>query len=231
MGFSNMALVIFLPVLISAIAVFSAAMMMIYQRTAVDRICKIEVMRLQHEMSGILEKLLRLNRPARTLRIQRAHAEASLTVALDSANPVAIAAAQAYRSAIITQQATLASKQQALLAEAGLAREIADRKMFSHRGEHGLRGSVPRPDHAPTLAVRPNPPDSLSPDYLLADDFRDLQSQTYDYHFDVLERLPDWLKRIFHQKGELPESMWGNCSASLKNEEKKWKPILNTANP
>lgn len=230
MGFTTMALAAFLPLLITLLACFAIALLLLYQRTAVDRICKMEVLKLQHELGRILHDLIRLNRSAEALRAQRAQAETALTMALQSGNPLTIAAAQAYRDAIIAKQIALSLQQKALLAQAGVARQVTNRNMQNHRGDFGIHRVFSRPDHAPTLAVRANPPDSLSPSYSPVNSFRGLQSQTYDYTLNVLERLPDWLTRFWKNSGA-PTSMHASCSASLKNQDEKWMPILNAVNP
>jgi hypothetical protein len=233
MGFSTVALILFLPLLISVLAVFSIALLSIYQRTATDRLCKVDVLRLQSELGTILRDLLRLNRSAHALRIARARADAGLAAAIDSAIPIAIAAAKAQQSAVIVRQTALAVRQKELLAQAAMARLSADRRLLAERGHFGLGTVRPRWSSSSTLAVHAEPPDSLTPNYVPDDLFRERQSHTYDYRYDVFDRVPNWLQRflVAQEMGGRMRSVPAKCSASLKEQEGKWVAVLNKAKP
>ena len=229
MGFVHMALVVFLPLFLTALAVAFIFLIYIYQITAADSVCKKEVMHAQHELSGITKDLVKLNRPATTLRAQRKYADIQLATARASGYVPAIAAAEAYQKSIVLAQTLLAARQKSLLAFAASERLASEQRIRSVGLEHGLHGVHGTLDHALTLALRAEPSTSLTPDYVEEYFYRDRQSQTYRYSLRWFDHLPDWLKVFVQNRSQLADLMKPinrSCSATLTGEEDDWKPIL-----
>lgn len=222
-----MALVITAPLLLTILAVLMIALSSIYHITRADRLCKKEAFRLQHELSRLMKELTHLNRLAQSLRAQREVAEAQVVAANSSGYPPAIAAANAYRAAVILEQEALAVKQHALLAQAGSQRVDSKQRFSSEFNAQPISSSESR-----SLAVRPDPPQSLTPDYVPEAAFRDRQSQTYPYKLDLASHWPAVFKKFLDPRvlKEISTDFSTACAATLSNEENKWKPMLNKVN-
>lgn len=216
-----MALTVFLPVFLTAIAGLTIAMLSIDDKTATDTQCKREALRLQSDLGRLLEKLIKMNRSAKSLRAQRAQADAQLAAATASGYPPAIAAAQSYQSSVISAQLDFAAEQQSVLSEAALRRQRSEREL-----PFRLPGVTPDRDRAPSLAVRPDPPDSLTPDYLPDSPFEHKQRETFRYGVDILKYVPAWFK-----SKAVGRTLAAACSATLQQEGSKWKPALNGVKP
>lgn len=229
MGFVHMALVIFLPLFLTALASAFIVMFFIYQLTAADSVCKKEVMRLQRELSRLTQELVRLNKSAAVLRTQRAYADTQLAAARTSGYPPAIAAAEAYQKSIVLAQTLLAAQQKSRLAFAASERLISEQKIRATGALQGMREIRGTLDHSPTLALRAEPASSLTPDYVEESFYRDRQNQTYRYKIQLVERLPDWLRYFVHSHSvlrDLATPTARSCSATLSGKENDWKPIL-----
>jgi hypothetical protein len=227
MGFFTVALVVFLPLLIAGLAALSALLFVMFQKTAADRICKVEAMKLQRELSRLVKEVVRLNRPAAQLRIQRARAEEALAAAAASANPAALVAAKATLDATLVAQAALASRQRNLFVQARAARLRSERELQAKRGSAGMQEIVAI--SSPSLGLIPSQLGSPTPDYVAPPSFGNRQSQTYRYKQNILSRAPNWLLRFLQEDPStrgLLRPFKGDCSATLKTEEEKWQPVL-----
>lgn len=225
-----MAFVIFAPLLLTLLACALICLHSIYQITADDRICMKEVMRTQHELSRLAKSLVQLNRLAGHLRKQKRAADTQLAAAMVSGNPIAIAAAEANEKSVHIAQAALAAKQKSLLSFAGQIRFQSEQRIRAS----GLSDVDSGRDHALTLALRAEPPHSLTPDYVEASFFPERQSQTYSYKIHLFKFLPDWLKQYVSRHPDLADitqPMSRSCSATLLHQEENWKPILKKVNP
>jgi hypothetical protein len=229
MGFVSMALAIFAPLFVTALIIVCIALLSIYQVTAADRICKKEAMRLQHELNGLMKNLTKLNHFAKTLRNKRELAEAQVLAAQASGNPEAIATALAFRKAVIIEQEALAAQQKDFLERAGSERQQSENRLFSQSASVGIQGLRVDPNHATTLAVRPEPANSLTPDYVEKISFKEFQSQTYRYTLNLFQAWPVWLQQhvlnhaLLH---DLSKPLLAACSATLSTQEENWRPIL-----
>ncbi len=229
MGFVTLASVIFLPLLITALAAASILALVIYLRTAADKTCRVRAMNLQHRLQGLMQELMKLNPQARRLRVQRAKAEAELAAAIASAQPAAIAAAKAQLQAVKLMQEALAGKQQLLLVDAVFERRRSEREMQAQKGRFAITRAWAQAGHATGLAVRAEPANSATPDYVITDSFTERQSANFIYEQDFSKQLPDWLRPLL--MGELLRPIKNACAATLKTKEEKWKPVLKKANP
>jgi hypothetical protein len=168
-----------------------------------------------------------MNPNAKRLRIQRAHADADLAAAMASGYPPAIAAAETYQQMVIGLQMAFAAEQRAVFVQAGFEREHSRARFQSTRGTSGIFEPESSSGNE-TLAMRPDPPHSPSPDYLPEETFTESQSQTYSYKLDLFQRLPSWLHSYAKDK-----QRWSvqKCAATLKNKEDNWKPVFKKVKP
>lgn len=226
MGFFHMAMIVFAPLFLTILAVISIVLLSIYQITAADRVCKKEVLRLQHELSLLLKGLNKLNHLATALRRKRNIADENLAAAIASGYGPAIAAATAAQRAVILEQQALAAKQQQILTQAGLERSLSEQRLRVQGVSVGIQELQSTLTHSSTLAVRAQPITSITPDYVEAAAFRERESQTYQYKINLFQRLPIWL-----QQHALNQPVATACSATLSSQEENWKPILKKASP
>ena len=220
-----MAMIVFAPLFLTILAVLSIVLLSIYQVTSADRVCKREVLRLQHELSLLMKSLSKLNHVAQALRKKRELADENLAAALATGYGPAIAAAAAAQRAVVLEQQALALKQHQLLSQAGLERELSEQRLRALGSSVGIQELRSTPTHAATLAVRAQPITSITPDYVEAPSFRERESQTYQYKINLFERWPPWLQQ--HVLNPKPVST--ACSATLSPQEENWKPILKKA--
>lgn len=171
---------------------------------------------LQTELKGTLDKLLRLNPRAKALRAQREAADSALKAALSSANPYAIAAAQAYWAAVVLQQLALRTQQQALLSQATQQRHSGHRQLRERLQLMRVSGVDSRKYYWRALAVEARPPASLTPDYDPLPMFETFQQHRFRFQVDL--RPP--FARILPS---LNLRQIAECSVTLKGREKQWK--------
>lgn len=224
-----MALVVFLPLFLTALAAAFIVLIYIRQLTAADTVCKKEVMQSQRSLSGLTQDLVRLNHAATTLRAQREYADTQLAAARASGYVPAIAAAEAYQKAVILEQTVLAARQKSLLAFAASERFSSEQRIRSTGSFYRLQDIHGTLDHSVTLALRAEPANSLTPDYVPESFYQDRQSQTYHYKLTLFDRLPLWLKQFVQHRPDLRELIKPvnrSCSATLAGEEENWKPKL-----
>lgn len=227
MGFIHMALIVFAPLLLTILAVTMIAILSIYHITAADRVCKKEAMRLQHELSAVMKSLNKLNRRAQILRRKRDGAEKRLAAAIASGEPELIAAAEAYRRSVILEQEALALQQHRLIANAGDERELAEKRLLVQGKSWGIQNL--RAIFSSKLAVRRDPPESITPDYLEKPNFPQQQSHVFQYKLNLFQRWPQWLQQhvLSHPNlRDLVTPFTTACAATLSTQEGNWKPIL-----
>lgn len=222
MGFANIAFLISLPLLTCLMAGLSLMLIGILNRTAADSHCRLTAMRLQQSLGSLMKELMSLNSQAKRLRAQRELAERQLKAAYASRVPQAIAAAEAYRAAVVSAQVALASRQKMILAQAHVARtsttlsRIGHGVLWTNQSVGPMRG----------LAVEPKPANSLTPDYVPMNDFEDAQQAKFNYKQNLFFNVPEAVKS-FLPSGQGTYA----CSATLKSSESKWIAVLFPAKP
>jgi hypothetical protein len=232
MGFVHMALVVFAPLLVTILVLLAVVLSSIYQITAADRVCKKEAMRTQHELSLLLKSLVGLNFSARMLRNKKWKAEAQLAAALASGNPATIAAASAFVKSVLIEQRALAVRQQRLLEMATFERQISQPRLFSQSAQAGLQ-QLRVLNGSSNLGVLPQPPFSLTPDYVAPENFKERQSQTFRYQLNLFDRAPPFIQQYLKHPllREILVPVPASCSATLATQEENWKPRLKKVNP
>jgi hypothetical protein len=229
MGFVSVALVIYAPLLVAVLACLSIVFCTLYFKTAADRACKVEALKLQKNLGVLMEKLLAMNKEAQKLRVEREAAEQAVRDAKASLDPEALAAALEVRAAVIAAQTAFAIRQASLLTQANAERGRSSAAMSHYVKHFGILATHSELS-SHSLAVTPTPTDSLSPDYEAIPDFKQAQRVTYHYRQNILAMLPDWLHPYAKAAPSL-ETFAAVCSATLEQREKKWAPILNAARP
>lgn len=174
--------------------------------------CVKSAVTLQRELGRDLTELLRFNPEARRLRRARAKADAAVKKALASKIPKVIAAAKAVQTAVILQQVALRARQDAILARSTMNRGRAKRSLQLNLKSLGVATVRGNSFYIRPLAVEPKPANSLTPDFQPVADFENFQQQEYSF---ALRLSPDFLKLDVQQKTL--------CSATLKNQEGKWR--------
>lgn len=216
-GFAMVGLLAVLPLTLALIGALALTLYAVKKKSLVQALCVRQGLQLQLELSSALSSLLRLNPAAKRLRVRRKSADQAVAIARASSNPKAIAVAQALRSAVILEQLALKAKQDRLLNAAEQMRLRHKRDLHGLLRRLGVSQFRENRGFTRPLAVKPNPIDSLTPEYLLWKSFSRAQRQ--DFHFQV--NLNPKIKIPLIDNYNLQQR--GGCSITLKNGGKKWQ--------
>lgn len=227
-GFVMIGYLLLLPLLITIVALSTAAYLLFKNDGASRHQCRLELLRTQTKIASDLHRLLDMNNQARQLRARRAEAEAHV---LETAGTPAMALAEVELNAIIAQQLAFSAKQKALLAHARLLSRTGpmnaelrvqptvertrapSRQLLDFSASH--RGGA--------FAVMASPASSLTPDYEPASDFSQRQEMHLGWSFSMERFLPDWLKQSLPTSGLKASAQ---CTATIEKEKGQWKAKL-----
>ncbi len=215
-GFALVALLALVPFAMTLIISLVLGLFILKRKSLAQAHCVQQASLLQNELKGTLESLLKLNPRATRLRRQRDIADKALKAAISSANPYAIALAQAAWTAVFLQQTALRSQQQLLLKKAERQRDTGHRNLREKLNSLHVRNLNSRKYYWRALAVEAVPLTSLTPDYRPLPGFSLLQQ--HRFRFDV----------ALDPQGKLIQST--ECSVSLNGKEKAWKVQILAAN-
>lgn len=220
-GFLTLSTISFILVLLCLSGALTTLGFVLKKRMTLSSHCVHSVLKLQKDLARPLDRLLKLNKPAAKLRLQRKLAQARLAAAIAIANPPAIAAAKAHLLIITQRQILLRTRQHALLLEAKVRRQQF--KLMSY-GKNSVESHRQFSGESLALAVIPKPFHSLSPSYNLSPDFEKAQAQSYRLKQTIEVPLIGIMGRMTKQN---QISLSTACSASLtKKGDGKWLPIL-----
>jgi hypothetical protein len=229
-GFLTISLLIFMPLLISTIAVVAGAFFLFKSDSSTRHECRVQLLNVQAEVAEDLKKLLAMNSRAKALRKRRMMAERAVILALE---PTTKATAQAALLAVIVQQLTFGANQRALILHA---------KWLSRTGPESARvkivrtvrqtsserstSNLPITTHTQSGAfnVVASPIGSPTPDYNPSAEFSKSQRMKVRWNAAITKLLPAW----FSQALDLEHLQFsGNCSVTLEKEKRKWLPKIN----
>lgn len=210
-GFALIFILALIPLLLTAAMAIAGVTYSLQRRLLGQSLCVSQMSQLQSDLAIQLKELIKLNPKATRLQSDRAKAEKALRAAMASQIPQAIAAAHAYRAAVIAQQIALRTQQEKILIE---SRRLRIRYVQNARQElKKVQASEVRSlSQAPLgLAVAPKPVTSLSPSYDLINSFSVWQSQTLRFSYNP------WPKFLFWATPKSRHSI--HCQVSLKERE------------
>lgn len=213
-GFVVVSMLALVPLVVTLVVCLCAALWSMRRQEAARSHCVRSAVQLQSRLKPTLDKLLRLNPRATSLRAQRTAADNAVTAAVASGYPPAIAAAKAIQVAVVLQQVALRAKQEALFLEANADRQMAENDLRSVIGRKLGTSVVARRFYWRALAVEARPPAALTPDYRPVPLFHILQQQRFEF------ALP--LRGVTHAVA---------CSATLQGRENAWRLKILAANP
>lgn len=214
-GFALVNLLILVPLLLSLFFALSAYLYILKRKSLAQAACVHQAAVMQNDLKGTLEKLLRLNPRAKSLRAKRAAADKGLKAALSSANPYVLAAAKAYWTAVVLQQTVLRGQQQVLLREAERQRQSGYRNLLSQIRAMRILRLDSRKFYWRALAVEARPLTSLTPDYQPLPLFAHLQQHRFRFLVDL---QPPFLKKL--DIGSLKQ--FTECAVTLEEKENAW---------
>jgi hypothetical protein len=216
-GFALTSFVALVPLCMTLFVAVGACFFLFKRKSLAQSLCVQQAVRLQEDLGAVLDKLLRLNPRAKTLRRERSAAERAFQLSLQSGNPAAIASARAALLAVKLAQAALRSQQGRLLDQAEFARGKRPRELRGRLARLSVSGFRSRQYFHRALAVEPVPPGSDSPDYIPAQPFARLQQHRFDFRVDLTPPfLPgQWRIRDLVQPAA--------CAATLQSEASKWR--------
>jgi hypothetical protein len=225
-GFATVLLLSLLPLILAAGIALFFTFGFLKSDLAVLNVCRAKELELQNKAGRNLAKLLKLNPRALNLRIEEARAEKALASAVESGNPPAIAAAEAYLLSVQMRRQDLRIRQRALIDTADmwlstggaeLPRDLQREWLQHHRGLSSWlenRFQIGRVSPA-KLAVIPDMPDT-APVYLLRPDFAEAQAWKQSWSFRLA--TTGWSRRFLNFNGGFERS----CTVSLYPEGEEW---------
>ena len=228
---------IFLPILLSSLALLSTSSFYLKEKTKVLSICRQHLLEIQNKMSIALENLERLNPLAKQLRLQRKNLEYLLSISDIVSKPLILAKL----ARVTARQIKLSARQKLIIrkAEGYAARHLRLLKTKIYGSNKTLISSSKVPSVA-RLAVVAIPPMSLSPSYKPAWSFAQKQSIKVSWIEKPHQAVPLFLKTFV---GNMP-SVKGECRSTLRKAigglssfhlgkfvkvgqgGQKWQPIL-----
>lgn len=218
-----MSLLALVPLLATLVLCVGVALLVIKKKALAEAYCVRAGFRVQVNLRGTLDRLLKMNKPAAQLRARRFAADRKLQSAIASANPYAIAAAKAVHTAVILEQTTFRLKQDALLAEAKAERERAGREVASDTRDLKVRSVDSRGFYTRALAVEAVPAASLTPDFVPVAGFRYLQRHRFRFVVDLAPKLPVEAAFPLGLENMLPIlKQTTSCAVTLTGKEKEW---------
>ncbi len=225
-GFATILFLSLLPLILAAGIALFFAFDLLKSDLAILNVCRAKALAVQNKAGRNLTKLLKLNPRAVSLRAEEARAEKILVSAVESGNPGAIAAAEAYLLSVKMRRQDLHIRQRALIdtADAWLAaggtelpRELQREWLQHHRGLSSWlesRFQTGRTSLA-KLAVMADLPE-VAPVYLLRPDFVEAQAwkQTWSFRLTTI----GWARRYLNFNGGFERS----CTVSLYVDGEEW---------
>ena len=200
---------IFLPILLSSLALLSTSSFYLKEKTKTLSICRQYLLEVQGQMSIALEKLENLNPLAKQLRVQRKNLEYLLSISDIASKPlilVKLARVTARQIKLSIQQKFIIKK-----AEGYAARHLRLLKSKIYGSKKTLISSSKVPAVA-KLAVVAVPSTSLSPSYKVAWNFTQKQSINVTWIEKPAQVIPLFLR--FFVKGIPPVN--GSCKSTLR---------------
>lgn len=227
-GFALIGLISLLPVFLAGGLAFFSAFAFLKSDLATLNVCRAKQIQIQNLAGKNLGKLLKLNPRALKLRLSQVRAERALAAAIESGQPLAIAAAEAYLLKIQMQRQTLDFKQKALIETANtrlhkgaselqqeLRREWSQHnsplKSWIQSSLHMASGKVPK------LAVQADLPE-VAPLYKPLPAFEESQAWAQSWNLEF--KTVSWTRKFLN----FNERFQRSCSTSLhlETETDQW---------
>lgn len=203
------------PLLVTILTTLAASISTLIAFQKSQKLCRSLAISAQEIQGEALEKILQLNPTAKSLRIQEKALKAAIAAA--AVTPGAQATLdKLYLSlrAIQAAQKTLDVKQKTILFTANQRSTSMASSKTPQLPARKLRLRI----HAKTSEP--------APEYDLDMNFERAQTLSYNYKLVLKNVLPGWLIKFFYKVSDLDME----CSSTLKQKEKKWRPALNAVN-
>lgn len=225
-GFATILLMSLFPLLLAGgLAVF-CTFGFLKSDLATLNLCRASQLEVQNKVGRNLTKLLKMNPQALRLRIAQAKAEKALAAAIESGNPAAIAAAEAYLLTVQMRRQTLDGRQRALISTADLWLATGSTELQRNLRREWHRHSDPVSSwlqgtlqlssaSVPVLAVQGDLPE-VAPVYLTKADFAEAQAWMQSWR--VSFRTVSWAQNFFKFTGGFDRS----CTTSLYPAGEGW---------
>ncbi len=200
---------IFLPILLSSLAILSTSSFYLKEKTKALSICRQYLLEIQGQMSIALEKLENLNPLAKSLRIQRRNLEYLLSITDLASKPLILAKL----ARVTAQQIKLFAQQKLIIkkVEVYAMRHLRLLKTKVYGSKTTLISSSKVPIAA-KLAVVAVPSMSLSPSYKTVWNFTQKQSINVSWVEKPAQIVPSFLRSF---TGKMP-SVSGKCQSTLR---------------
>ncbi|WP_413288889.1 hypothetical protein [Bdellovibrio sp. HCB337] len=225
-GFGVLLLISLMPLALAAGLFVFTSFAFLTRDLGTLNLCRARQLETQNRVGRSLAKLLKLNPKAQRLRLAQARAEKSLAMAIESANPIAIAAAEAYLLKVQMQRQALAIQQNTLITGANTTLSTGGSQLRSQLQyewsretralNSWLQGSLQvAHSQIPTLAVLPDFLD-VAPVYELAPNFEEAQSWSQSWNLEL--STVSWARKFFNFHGRFQRS----CATSLYSQNDEW---------
>lgn len=232
-GFATILLISVLPAILAGGFFMFTAFSLFKSDLGTLNTCRALQLETQNKVAKNLTKLLSLNPKALKLRLSQARAEKALISAINTGNPVAIAAAETYLLYIQMQRQALDIRQKVLITGANTFLKSGSKRLQEallaewKRHTRGVRTwfegrLILGARQVPSLAVQADFPE-VAPVYQVRSPFAELQhwSETW-----VLElKTSSFVSRFFNFNGRFQRS----CDSSIYLENASWTVKLKKA--
>jgi len=225
-GFATLMLLSLLPLILAGGLALLSIFGFLKSDLATMNLCRSRQIEVQNKVGRNLAKLLALNPRALKLRLTEVRAQRMLTLALESGNIPAVAAAEAYLLSVQMRRQALDLRQRALIdtanlwlssASYALPRELRQEWWQHNKGlSSWLKNSLSVSSaEVPTLAVQPDIPE-VAPAYLLKTSFA--EAQAWKQNWSLHLQTTSWAAKFFRFNGDFERS----CSTSLYSKGDEW---------
>ena len=209
-------LIAIVPLLATLMVCSATALYALKRKSLAQSLCIHQATRTQQDLKSPLDKLIKLNTKATSLRNRRLIADANLISAQATGYPPAILAAKAQQTAVILQQYALRARQLALLADAEGIRVQANRDIRQKIERFPATQIRTESFYFRPLAVEPKPPTDLSPNYETVPAFTTFQQHRFRYQIDLLQGMPSVLAISVNSLQKI------ECAVSLEEQGDDW---------
>lgn len=204
-----MTLLLLSPLFISIFFLSFSFLLVLKRHNQTYFLCYTTGAKIQKTLQGYLKKLILMNTQAKLLRIQRSAAELRYNSALMSLEPISISSAWKHLKEVKSLQKSFSRKQESILQKAKQSFQTQwgafklEFKKYAHQ--------VKKTFYLQPLAVRKEPSESDSPDYVLVNNFSKNQKLKISWSMDGFDLIPQSIRRYL----ELESMSYHYCSVSL----------------
>lgn len=232
-GFASILLLSMVPLVLAGGLLVFTAFSFLKTDLGTLNLCRALQLEVQNKAGKNLDKLLKLNPQALKLRLAQRRAEKSIYMAVQSGNPAAIAAAEAFFLKVQMQRQALHLRQRTLIETTNVSLKMGgatlQRRLLQEWNFHSqpvsswLQGRLQLAGaKIPELSVKPDFFE-VAPMYEPVLQFEEAQAWTQNWHLEL--KTLSWAEKFLKFHGRFQRS----CTTSLYSENATWIAKLKKA--